>query len=47
MSTVFYFFTHDEAPFKFAGAPFVLAGALMLLSTIIAYYSFKKRDSTL
>lgn len=43
MSTVFYFFTHNEAPFKFAGAPFVLGGVLMLLSTIIAYFSFKKR----
>jgi DHA1 family tetracycline resistance protein-like MFS transporter len=43
MSTVFYFFTHNEAPFKFAGAPFVLAGFLMLLSTIVAYLSFKKR----
>ena len=44
MSTVFYFFTHNEAPFKFAGAPFVLAGFLMLLSTIVAYLSFKKRN---
>jgi len=43
MSTVFYYFTHDEAPFKFAGAPFVLGGALMFVSTIIAFYSFKKR----
>lgn len=43
MSTVFYYFTHDEAPFKFAGAPFVLGGTLMFVSTIIAFYSFKKR----
>ncbi len=43
MSTVFYYFTHDEAPFKLAGAPFVLGGALMFVSTIIAFYSFKKR----
>ena len=43
MSTVFYFFTHNDAPFKFPGAPFVLGGVLMLLSTIIAYFSFKKR----
>jgi DHA1 family tetracycline resistance protein-like MFS transporter len=43
MSTVFYYFTHDDAPFKFAGAPFVLGGALMFVSTIIAFYSFKKR----
>ena len=43
MSTVFYFFTHSDAPFKFPGAPFVLGGVLMLLSTIVAYLSFKKR----
>lgn len=43
MTTVFYFFTHKEAPFQFAGAPFVLGGILMLLSTLIAYFSFKKK----
>lgn len=43
MSTVFYYFTHKDAPFQFAGAPFVLGGILMLLSTIIAYFSFKKK----
>ena len=42
MSTVFYFFTHKEAPFQFAGAPFILGSILMLLSTIIAYFSYKK-----
>lgn len=42
MSLVFYYFTHDEAPFKFAGAPFILGGFGMSLSTIIAYYSLKK-----
>ncbi|GAB3714427.1 TCR/Tet family MFS transporter [Flavobacterium koreense] len=44
MSTVFYYFTHKEAPFQFAGAPFVLGGFLMLLSTIIAYLSFRKNQ---
>jgi DHA1 family tetracycline resistance protein-like MFS transporter len=43
MSTVFYYFTHKEAPFQFAGAPFVLAGILMFLSTIIAYFSFRNK----
>jgi MFS transporter, DHA1 family, tetracycline resistance protein len=43
MSTVFYFFTHKEAPFLFAGAPFVLGCILMLLSTVVVYSSFKKR----
>ncbi len=44
MSTVFYYFTHKEAPFQFAGAPFVLGGILMFLSTIIAYFSFKSNN---
>lgn len=43
MSYVFYNFTNKKAMLHFAGAPFVLGGALMLLSTIIAYYSFKKQ----
>jgi len=43
MSSVFYYFTHNEAPFKFAGAPFVLGAALMLISTVIAYFSFKNK----
>ena len=43
MSTVFYFFTHKEAPFQFAGAPFVLASVLMIVSTVIAYVSYKKK----
>ena len=43
VSTVFYYFTHKEAPFQFAGAPFVLGGILMFLSTIIAYFSFRNK----
>lgn len=42
MSTVFYYFTHSDAPFKFAGAPFILGGILMLSSALIAFFSFKK-----
>ena len=38
MTNTFYFFTHKDAPFQFAGAPFILGGFLMLLSTLIAYY---------
>lgn len=45
MSTVFYYFTHNEAPFEFAGAPFILGGVGMLLSTIIAYTSLKKHHA--
>lgn len=43
MSTFFYFFTHNEAPFQFAGAPFILGGFLMFISTIIAYLSLRKQ----
>ena len=42
MSSIFYYFTHDEAPFKFAGAPFVLAAFLMICRTLIAYFSFRR-----
>jgi DHA1 family tetracycline resistance protein-like MFS transporter len=42
MTNTFYFFTHKEAPFEFAGAPFLLGGFLMLLSTIIAFNSLRK-----
>ena len=42
MSSVFYYFTHNDAPFKFAGAPFVLGASLMFISTIIAFFSFRK-----
>lgn len=42
MTNTFYFFTHDEAPFQLPGAPFILGGFLMLLSTILAYFSMKK-----
>lgn len=42
MALIFYYFTHQGAPFQFAGAPFVLGGILMLVSAAIAYFSFKK-----
>jgi DHA1 family tetracycline resistance protein-like MFS transporter len=42
MTNTFYFFTHKEAPFQLPGAPFILGSLLMLLSTVIAYYSLKK-----
>jgi DHA1 family tetracycline resistance protein-like MFS transporter len=43
MSSVFYYFTHDDAPFKFAGAPFVLGGFLMVISLVVAYSSFRNK----
>lgn len=42
MSTLFYYFTHDQAPVQFAGAPFILGGLMMLASAVIAYFSFQK-----
>lgn len=42
MTNTFYYFTHNEAPFEFAGAPFILGGFLMFLSTLIAFYTLKK-----
>lgn len=45
MTSLFYYFTHDSAPFKFAGAPFVLAGLLMICAWIMAYYGLKKIKS--
>lgn len=43
MTSIFYYFTHKEALFQFSGAPFVLGGLLMMVSAIIAYYSFRKK----
>jgi DHA1 family tetracycline resistance protein-like MFS transporter len=43
MTSLFYFFTHDQAPFQFAGAPFVLGGVLMLVSTIISFMTLRKK----
>ena len=45
MTNLFYFFTHDEAPFKFSGAPFFLAFVLMAVSVIITYFNFKNKNS--
>ena len=43
MSSVFYYFTHKNAPFQFSGAPFVLGGILMLVATVIAFVALKKQ----
>ncbi|NKN98466.1 TCR/Tet family MFS transporter, partial [Weissella cibaria] len=42
MTNLFYYFTHDKAPFQFSGAPFLLASILMLLSAVIIYSTSKK-----
>lgn len=43
MTNLFYYFTHDNAPFKCSGAPFLLASVLMIGSAIIIYYIGKKK----
>ncbi|ANO47135.1 major facilitator superfamily (MFS) permease [Flavobacterium columnare] len=42
MSSVFYYFTQESNAHSFAGAPFILGGFGMLLSTLMAYVSLKK-----
>lgn len=43
MTNLFYYFTHDKAPFQFSGAPFFLASILMFISTIIIYFAFRQK----
>ncbi|HZY40326.1 MAG TPA: TCR/Tet family MFS transporter [Mucilaginibacter sp.] len=42
MTIAFHYFTSPNAPFQFAGAPFVIGSILMLLSTLLAVRSFRK-----
>jgi DHA1 family tetracycline resistance protein-like MFS transporter len=42
MTQLFNYFTKKSTPVQFAGAPFVLGGALMLLSAVFAYRSLYK-----
>jgi len=44
MTNLFYYFTHDKAPFEFSGAPFFLASILMAISAIIIYFSFQRKS---
>lgn len=43
MTNLFYYFTHENAPFLFSGAPFLLAAILIFSSAILVYMSFKKK----
>ncbi len=45
MTNVFYYFTHDQAPFLFPGAPFFLGFILMALSAGFVYYLFHRKKS--
>jgi len=42
MTNLFSYFTSDKAPILFPGAPFVLGGILMLISSVIAFKSLKQ-----
>jgi DHA1 family tetracycline resistance protein-like MFS transporter len=42
MTNVFAYFTSENAPLQFPGAPFLIGGVLMLLSTWFAYRSLKR-----
>lgn len=44
MANTFYYFTHNDAPFKFPGAPFFLGFLLMAASTVIVFFVFKRKD---
>ncbi|WP_395091610.1 TCR/Tet family MFS transporter [Vaginella massiliensis] len=46
MTSVFYYFTHDQAPFHFPGAPFVLAAFFQLVAVFLSYFSLKKHSSS-
>ncbi|WEK18279.1 MAG: TCR/Tet family MFS transporter [Candidatus Pedobacter colombiensis] len=41
MTNLFFYFTHDKAPFQFSGAPFFLASILTSISVIIIYFAFR------
>ncbi|WJK00532.1 TCR/Tet family MFS transporter [Elizabethkingia anophelis] len=43
MTNLFFYFTHDHAPFQFPGAPFFLAFIMLGMGTVIAYFNFKKK----
>ncbi len=45
MTSIFYYFTHDTAPFKFPGAPFVLASLLMIMAWFMAFKGLKRTQS--
>lgn len=44
MTNLFYYFTHEKAPFEFSGAPFLLASILMFVSVIIIFFVFEQKN---
>ncbi|MCW3074785.1 MAG: tetracycline resistance efflux pump [Flaviaesturariibacter sp.] len=47
MTNLFAYFTRPEAPVQFAGAPFLLAALLMLVSSFLAYQALRTRKPAL
>ncbi|WP_242918853.1 TCR/Tet family MFS transporter [Pontibacter liquoris] len=45
MASLFAYFTSRQAPFQFPGAPFVLGAILMVISSFMAYRSFRRGSS--
>jgi DHA1 family tetracycline resistance protein-like MFS transporter len=43
MTGIFFYFTNKEASIIFAGAPFLLAAILMMVSSFLAFYALKKQ----
>ncbi len=46
MTQIFYYFTHDQAPFKMSGAPFFLGCILMIISIFIVHSGFSKKKKS-
>jgi len=46
MTNLFYYFTHDGAPFIFPGAPFVLAFICMIFAFILSNKALKKYSNS-
>lgn len=45
MTTIFYYFTHENAPFILPGASFILASLLMIMAWVMAFKGLKKTQS--
>ncbi len=46
MTSVFYYFTKEDAPFHFPGSAFFLGGICMLISFLITYFLLRKASDT-
>lgn len=46
MNNLFFYFTHDKAPFQLPGAPFLLGAVLMAISALIAYNTLHRKQTS-